>query len=487
MIRRTRIFTAVVCIIFCTLLLAPSCPPTLPADYYVGPAPCSDTDPDYGADITMPFCTFEKALDSVAQGQGATIQALEGTYNEQVRIIKSGSPTKPLVIEPVPGNAVIINGTGLNGCWDETYWHGIVGVYSASHVTLRRLTIRNARDHRYREPVQPGIDPIGFGVEVSESDNISLELNTVTTTDHGGIVVSGSSAVRVISNEVTATNLLEEDGIAGAVHEALTISGCADFIVEYNYVHDVFEEGIDVKDASSGGEVRYNAVAYTGAVGIYINSANSVDVFGNWVHDAGNYRSPAGDAGDGIALATGDGTSGYQVNYNRIFRNQIWYSSRQGLSIYNKSASTTEIIGNQFFNNTVYYSGWSTNGGYSLYFDAEDIAFDNEFFNNIFSTSNAWKDEVRGDLSGNSGYNNLFYNTYDPDHLLLADLDPWYPSGSIMAVPEFQNPAIGDFSLKPGSAAIDAGACSAGQIYYDLTVDIGANEHDDSAESAFCP
>ena len=94
---------------------------------------------------------------------------------------------------------------------------------------------------------------------------------------------------------------------------------------------------------------------------------------------------------------------------------------------------------------------------------------------------------MRGDLSGNSGYNNLFYNTYDPDHLLLADLDPWYPSGSIMAVPEFQNPAIGDFSLKPGSAAIDAGACSAGQIYYDLTVDIGANEHDDSAESAFCP
>jgi len=435
----------------------------------------------------MPFCTFEKALDTVAEGQGATIQVLEGTYNEQVRIKKSGSPSKPLLIEPAPGNSVIIDATGLIGGWDETYWYGIVGVYSASHVTIRGLTLRNARDYRYREPVQPGIDPIGFGVEVDESDNISLEFNTVTTTDHGGIIVSGSSEVRIISNEVTATNLIEEDWIAGAVHEALTITGCNDFLVEYNYVHDAFEEGIDVKDASFDGEVRFNAVSYTGSAGIYINSASNVDVYGNWIHDAGNHRSPASDSGDGIALSTGDGTSGYQVNYNRIFRNQIWNSSRQGISIYNRSSSTTEIIGNQIFNNTVHYSGWTTNGGYSLYFDAEDIAFGNEFFNNIFSTSNAWKDEVRGDLSGNTGYNNLFYNTYDPDHITLADLDPWYPSDSVMGLPEFLDIAIGDFSLKPGSAAIDAGACSAGQIYYGQAVDIGANEHDDSGASAVCP
>lgn len=108
-------------------------------------------------------------------------------------------------------------------------------------------------------------------------------------------------------------------------------------------------------------------------------------------------------------------------------------------------------------------------------------------FNNIFSRSNSWKKEVGGDLSGNDGYNNLYYNTYASPGTPLETLDPWYPSDSVMGMPEFLDAPSGDFHLKPDSPAIDAGVCVNGQTHHGQAVDLGAIEYDDGGEGTSCP
>ena len=457
------------------------------ADLYIGCEECSDTDPDFGRSPDRPFCSFERALYEVVDGEGALIHVMGGTYNEQVRIRKSGREDSPLVIEPFPGDSVILDGTGHMAVWDDILWHGLLGTYDVSHVILRGMTIENVLDHRYREPVQQG-DPLGFGVQVSASNHVVLENLLVRNVDHGGIVFDGgSSDFEIVGNEVTRTNRIEEDRIAGAVHEAITVSCCQGFIIEKNNVHDVYEEGIDVKDDSREGRVRYNTVARTGAIGIYLNVASRIDVYRNVVQDAGNYRDPASDSGDGICLSAADGTcAGYQVNDNRIFRNRISNSSRQGISVHSRGATDYEIVGNRVFNNTIHGSGWTTSGGFSIYLAADGIADDNVIFNNIFSTGNGWIEEVHGNTAGFSGHHNVYYNTYASPETEIEDLDPWHPSESVLGSPSFVDPEEGDFTLGEESVAIDEGICLPGCIYHGEAVDAGAFEFVDDGNRHHC-
>ena len=455
------------------------------ADFYVGCTDCSDTEPGYGIDPSSPYCTIMRALEEVEEGAGAVIRVLPGTYFEQVKIKKSGTAESPLILEAGESDTVRVDGTGLMGHWDGMSWNCVLGVSGASNVIVRGLVIQNALDHRYREPIQEGT-PIGYGVVVCGSQEVTLDNLLVRETDHGGIILEGgSSNIRLTGCEVTATNRLEEDWIAGSAHEAVTVSGCTDYMVEDNYVHDVYEEGIDIKDGSHDGIVRRNIVERTGAVGIYLNNSWNSDVYDNDVIDVGHYRDPASDSGEGIVLTTGDGALGeMKVNHNRIFRNLIRGSSRQGIAMHNRTSSESEIAGNLIFNNTVFGCGWATNGGCSLYLAASEIASDNHIFNNIFSSSHSYRDEVCGKTDGVEGYNNLYFNTYG--YPPVEEIDPWYPSNSVSGDPMFTDPDSGDFMPGAGSPAIDMGKCISGGSFSGNGIDAGAIELDDGGGSSRC-
>lgn len=454
--------------------------------FYVGCENCSDTDPGFGSDPATPFCTFERALDEVTDGEGGIIQFLGGFYNEQLRIDKSGSPEQPLIIEPCPGTLPVIDGTGLVGTWEEIYWHGLAGMYDVSHVILRGLVLQNCRDYHYREPKQEGAT-IGYGFQASACTGIEITGLRIRDTDHGGMVFDdGCSRFVVSENEVTGTNRLEEERIAGSAHEAITVSGCDSFLVERNYVHDVFEEGIDIKDGSSAGLVRRNTVGFTGSIGIYLNNAVNIDVCSNRISYPGGYIDPGGQAGDGISISIGDGASGPDTtSFNRIFRNTIMEASRQGISFHDRGVSEGEISGNLVFNNTVYRSGWPLNGGYSIYLSAGEVASGNSIYNNILSTSDAWQVEIYGSTGGFEGSHNLFYNTYGSSD--IERIDPWYPSGSVFGDPLFTDPVNGDFSLESGSPAIDIGVCTAGGFFFGEAADAGAVEFNDGGRRSSCP
>jgi len=456
--------------------------------FYVGCENCSDTDPGYGLDPSAPFCTFERALDEVIDCEGAVIRALGGTYNEQLRINKSGSPDRPLLIEPCSGSLPVLDGTGLVGVWEGTSWHGLAGMYDVSNVIFRGFVLQNCRDYHYREPIQSGIT-IGYGFQATTCTNIEIADLRIRDTDHGGIVFDGGCSRFIASgNEVTGTNRLEEDRIAGSVHEAVTVSGCSSFLLERNNIHDVYEEGIDIKDGSSNGVVRHNLVSLTGATGIYLNNAVYIDVYGNRIFHPGGYRDPASDSGDGISLSIGDGATGPDTtSLNRIFRNTIMEASRQGVSFYSRGLTDGEIGGNLIFNNTIHRSGWARNGGYSIYLGAVEISRDNLIFNNIFSSSDAWKTEIRGSTEGVEGHHNLFYNTYGLPEIYIENIDPWYPSDSVFGDPLFTDPLSGDFSIEAGSPAIDLGVCIEGGLFFGEGIDAGVFEFNDGGWRSNCP
>jgi hypothetical protein len=353
----------------------------------------SDGNPGTAA---APWKTINHAVASAPAG--ATILVHGGTYNERVWIKNSGSAAAGFIsVEPVPGEAPIVDGTGLgipNGQF------GLFTLDNVSYVRVEGIEIRNYVSSNTEVPI--GIYVTGAGSHIELLHNHVHKIKTTLPTRNGdalGIAVYGTTAQAPISDLVIDGNELEQ--LTLGFSESLSLSGNVTlWQVTNNLIHDNNNIGINIEgyfrtvpnnpafDVARNGLVAGNTVynitsednpAYRGqgpsANGIYVDGGMLVTVQQNLIHDT--------DIGLELASEVrGRATVGVVARNNLIYRNKL-----TGVSIGGADAARNGgTIGCSIVNNTLFQNASSFRFG-SGEFQVQFHATGNLFANNILAAN----------------------------------------------------------------------------------------------------
>ncbi|MFB6720595.1 right-handed parallel beta-helix repeat-containing protein [Kribbella sp. NPDC056345] len=251
-----------------------------------------------------------------------------------------------------------------------------------------------------------------YGYQVS---HITFTRCEVSSSSNGGLVILGGSDIVVDGCDVHHNN----DKGTSASHEAITLGeGSTRFDIRNNHVHDNGEEGIDAKyDDNAAGVIRNNLVHDNRGPNIYVDSSSGVEVSGNTTYGAKESTKA------GIAIAVEDYSSSRKAQNIRIVNNVSYKNAGGGISFWKESSGT--ISGISIVNNTI-----ANNPKPGIVGASEVSGSGNVVRNTIFA----------GNPSGIGG-------PFSSDHNLTGD-------------PGFVDPGNGDFHLREGSAAIDAGSAT---------------------------
>ncbi len=447
-----------------------------------------------------PWATLQHAADSV--GPGATVFVREGVYEQRVEVRDSGAPGRPLTFAAAPDERVVLEGSSLEVPAGQ---NAMIEIDGGRYVTVRGFEITGYRsDVSGHVPI--GILVTGAADHIRIADNLVHDLGTTFEGRNGGdahgIGVFGTDGDHPIDDVEIVDNELANLTLGSS--EALVVNGnVKDFLIEGNKVHDTNNIGIDVigfegtapdptVDQARDGIVRGNEVwnidsygnpAYgnsRSADGIYVDGGRDILIEGNTIHDVNI----------GIELAS---EHAGRSTRNITARNNVVYDATAiGIAIggYDRRRGSTEDC--VIVNNTVV----NTDGVELLVqFDTRDNVIANNVFvagpRHVF-VENSFRENVRNTLDHN------LYSSVDGSSAGVwlwkgvgyDDFEGWSArSGndrsSVFADPEFADPAGHDYSLGPGSPAVDAGAFLATSGALDLDgnpraqaggIDLGALE-----------
>jgi len=372
-----------------------------------------------------PWQTIQKAANTLIAGDTVYIRA--GTYHERVIPQNSGSAGNYITYAAYPGEAAIIDGSGVTLPDDLA---GLFEISNKSYIRVAGLRVINAG---------PFNNNAGF--LILSSAYITVENNATYNTTSSGIGVWGSNGVTVDGNRV------DEAG-GGGWQECISVAGTDAFEVRNNEVLNCHKEGIAVKDGSSNGQVYRNYVHHTLRVGIYIDAWDkhtyNVAVFKNVIHDILD--------NDSIALASE--TGGLLENI-RVYNNVAYHNRFIGLSISINGPGGAQgqhpMKDIYVLNNTFYNNGWETWGG--------GIALDNADAQNVV---------IRNNIVSQNLYFQIAVDPSVPMQTLAVDhnlIDGYrgtegeiYGSDYVEGNPLFVNASGANFHLQDNSPAIDAGS-----------------------------
>lgn len=266
---------------------------TVPVYYYVAP---NGNDSDTGTKL-HPLKTFAKAT-SVAKA-GATVFIRQGTYNERLVPVYSGTAEAPVTFASYPGDTVTITGAGIyfqQGPANDKWWNGMIQIQDRNYIKISGLRVINSD---------------ASGIVVIGSSYITIEKNYTDSTFSPGIEINSSNNIIVEDNEVIR-------GCMGGDQECISVSVTNHFQIKNNRVHDGLTEGIDVKVGSSNGILTRNEVYNQRyRFGIYLDAWNghefNIDVFDNISHN--NVH------GFGIASENGGLIEGIKIYRNIAYKN----------------------------------------------------------------------------------------------------------------------------------------------------------------------
>ncbi|MGY0233287.1 PKD domain-containing protein [Longispora urticae] len=308
------------------------------ADLYVNNTvnTCSDTGPGSQA---QPLCTLAAAAAAVVPGQ--TVQTT-GTYNERLKIAKSGSPSGPITFRnasPDPEKYTALLGDHAGITIDGQHDVSVVGfritmllgpdpvvaVNNAARITVDRLLIPGVT----ADPV-PGVKLTGVtnstlrGVQTFRDLTPAISLDAATS----GVQVTSAylstpGPKHTDGIEVHGpNNSVVRSGVTGAAGTGILVGATAKgTVVAGNLVGT--GRGVGIHNAGATGTTITNNTAYNNcSTGIRVSGASTgVSVQNNVVYGNGEPTTPACDAaitekvGLGVYGAAVDGTT---VDYNTV-------------------------------------------------------------------------------------------------------------------------------------------------------------------------
>ncbi|MCX7736119.1 MAG: right-handed parallel beta-helix repeat-containing protein [Candidatus Kapabacteria bacterium] len=385
------------------------------ANYYVSPQG-NDNNP---GTKQSPFRTIQKSTNFVAPGD--TVFVLAGTYNEIVRLVKSGTIEKPIVFYG-DNNKSIIDGQNIT-----QKYNGLVHIEGLSWIEFYNFFLKNSSDQ---------------GFYVDNSSDITLKNNKTLNTFSSGIGFWGCTSILVDSNEV-------ELACNGGPQECISIANCENFLVRYNKVHNgingaIGGEGIDAKDGSQNGIIHNNTVFNLARLGIYVDAwdkyTGNIQVYNNIVYNCT----------EGIVLASEMG--GILENV-WIFNNLTYKNKFLGINVSSNGDDTNikvkPIKNIYIINNTACYNGQSWGGGIAIGNpDADNIIIRNNIcsFNQSFQISH----EGRSSKGLTFDYNLVYPFMSYPDEIRGEQF--------VESDPLFADPSSDDYRLRQNSPAIDKGS-----------------------------
>ena len=295
---------------------------TCPTYYYIS---TNGDDSNPGTEL-LPWKTLAKAASMATAG--VTVLIRQGTYNERLELLFSGTAEEPVTFTSYPGEIATLTGMGMEppAEWDDA---GLIWINGLSYIKISGLKVMNS---------------LSTGIDVQHSNYITIEKNYVDSTYGPGIHTNSCENIVVDGNEVILACMHStEESISFAVTNL--------FEIKNNHVHDGISIGIDVKVGSSRGSIFNNEVNnQSGSIGIYVDGWDSyeynIDVFNNISHD--------NDIGFALTSENGGTIDGIKLHHNISYNNQ-----QRGIMLGGWGIGQTHDLKNiQIYQNEFYENGF---------------------------------------------------------------------------------------------------------------------------------
>jgi len=458
---------------------------TNPKYYYIAP---DGNDSNMGTE-SLPWKTLSKAASMATAG--TTVFIRQGTYNERLVPLYSGTAEEPVIFAAYPSDTVNITGDGMifPGPRDGgRFWTGLVHIQDLEYIRISGLRILNSD---------------GTGIWIGNSNYITIEKNYADNTWSPGIDADHSDYIIVEGNEISR-------GCMGDDQECISFSTTTHYEIKNNLIHNGFTEGIDVKVGSSYGVICGNIVydqlgpnrippgiyvdswnkhelnievfdniSYNNCIGITVGSENGGLVDGIRIHNNKVYQNDRGfwvagwgigqehhfnnisiyaneiyDNNFGIEIG---GYTGTDMDSIQVFNNLIHNNKSAGIRITrydgpegDYTLRNTSIINNTIVHNGTVGNGWDAeNGGINLFGTLPENML---FRNNLFSNNAVGTIHVAPEIPSDSV--NIDYNFFDGFQNLV---DERAGANAVYGSPLFVDNLNNDYHLQATSPAIDKG------------------------------
>ncbi|OGK04331.1 MAG: hypothetical protein A2350_12495 [Candidatus Raymondbacteria bacterium RifOxyB12_full_50_8] len=357
-----------------------------------------------------PWKTIQKGANVAIAGD--TVYVKNGVYNEWVEVKNSGTPDKPITFKAFPSHKPVIDGTGID-VPSSPRWYALFYSYLKSYITLDGFEVMNSDEVLIRM-----MGYVGNYVE-------GLIVRNCIVHDNSNVTRNGIHMCWVNNG------LIEHNDVSKTGWNAISTESCSNTPIQYNYVHDnVPHAGINVFPNTSedpqqlyaGNHIIGNIVTRLGNPGGAVYTRFQVDNFiiNNLIYE---------NTGSAIVLDHNHtGPTYSHESRTKILNNTIVDNGDYGFSTLNASHVTLK-------NNIIAYNGNT------------DIKIGSDLTMGATLDNNVYYESMRISWGGSS-YASLssFQSSVGQDiHSLYAE-------------PGFENRINDDYSLKPGSPAIDAGA-----------------------------
>jgi Ca2+-binding RTX toxin-like protein len=390
--------------------------------YYVATTGSDSGDGSIGS----PFRTITRAIRELDPGDEVVVKS--GTYNESINIDRGGAADNYVTIRSeVPGGALLRPPSGA--------WNGIS--VNANYVIVDGFDIKGAR---------------GDGIEANNVHHIKVLNNTISGSGESGIQFNWAEFITVEGN--TTFNNASNGWFSGiSIYQNRNITG------------DTTTTGFRtiVRDNVSYGNVTKTG-EHTDGNGIIIDDFQSTQKAG-----FPNYTYPTLVENN---LVYENGGKGIQVtwsDYVTVRNNTAWHNNQDPL---NTGTWRGELSNSQSSNNT-----WVNNIAVAdPSVNRNNTAIDNTSYGTYKNANVVWDNNIT--FNGTAGQASVRTDGGNPM--------PTAANGNKLGVdPGFVDAANGNFNLRAGSPAIDAGTSKHGLPAEDLdggpravgTVDMGAYEY----------
>lgn len=384
-----------------------------------------------GKSLQRPWKTISKAAASLKAGD--TVFIKNGTYEEQVVPVNSGTESHYIVYMAYPGDDVILEGKNI-AIADAT--SGLFLIDNKSYIKVIGIRVRNVGTTFEASHSQAGIF-------VHKSHHVEIKGCFTYNTMSSGIRALKSHDIIFDGNSV---ELACNDG----QNECISLEDTYNFEVKNNTVFNGGPgnhgaEGIDANEGSHDGKIYKNHVYDLNRLGIYVDAWKShtynIEVFQNVVHNC---------AHGGFALSSEYGGLLENVSvYNNIAYDNQYFGFI--VSAWDAAISDTHPMKKiRLINNTAYHNSWKgqdwTGGFIMQNQEAEDVIFRNNISSGhvyqILAEDGVDLSELIVDhnlTEGNRGFPDaIFKDNYEGN-------------------PAFMDAGNHNFHLKDSSPAIDKG------------------------------